>query len=76
MRFPVATFTEQFESAWTSPTGTYKILIMDYTGDTRGNPWYCELICIALGSDDKPLKAANPASAWNRAAPQAVSGSS
>lgn len=34
--------------AFTSPTGTYKILMMDVTGETRGNSWYCDMVCVAL----------------------------
>jgi hypothetical protein len=47
-RFPVATWGAQLNSAFTSPTGTYKILLLEHTGDTRGNPWYSEMICVAL----------------------------
>lgn len=32
----------------TSPTGEYKIYMMEMSGDTRGLPWYCDLICIAI----------------------------
>lgn len=30
--------------------GFYKVLSVDYSGDTRGNPWYCDLVCIAVDS--------------------------
>jgi hypothetical protein len=39
----------------TSPIGTYKIYMIEYTGDTRGQPWYCDLICIGLDSSGKPM---------------------
>jgi len=32
----------------TSPTGTYKVFMIEYTGDNRGQPWYCDLICLGL----------------------------
>lgn len=31
-----------------SADGFYKVLAVDHIGETRGNPWYSELICIAL----------------------------
>jgi hypothetical protein len=39
----------------TSPTGTYKIYMMEYTGDTRGQPWYTDMICIALDASNQPI---------------------
>jgi hypothetical protein len=62
---------QNFDSAYTSPIGQYKILLMTYTGDTRGNPWYCDITCIAMGSDGKAIVGYNKASAWNRASEQA-----
>lgn len=32
--------------------GFYKVLAIDYVGDTHGNDWYCDFLCI--GIDDKP----------------------
>jgi hypothetical protein len=32
--------------------GDYIVGRIDYHGDTRGNPWYMDLICIAKGSAD------------------------
>lgn len=29
--------------------GIYKVLAVDHVGDTRGNPWYTEFVCNALG---------------------------
>jgi hypothetical protein len=37
--------TKNFAAAATSPTGTYKILDMEHSGDNRGQPWYTNLIC-------------------------------
>ena len=47
-RVSPATGKMEFSSAFTSPTGTYKILLLEHAGETRGNPWYSELVCIAL----------------------------
>ena len=30
--------------------GIYRILAIDYSGDTRGQNWYCDLACMALDS--------------------------
>ena len=30
--------------------GVYIVSAIDYTGDTRGQPWYMDLMCIARGS--------------------------
>jgi hypothetical protein len=63
---------EQFETAWTAPTGLYKILFLNYVGDTRGQPWYCELTCIAVNSNGVvDPKLINPRSAVGRAAAEA-----
>lgn len=32
--------------------GVYIVSAIDYTGDTRGQPWYMDLMCIARGSAD------------------------
>jgi hypothetical protein len=63
---------QQFETAWTAPTGLYKILFINYVGDTRGEPWYCELTCIAVDSNGTvDPKLINPRSAVGRAAAEA-----
>jgi hypothetical protein len=28
--------------------GVYRVLVNEITGDTRGNPWYCTLTCLAV----------------------------
>lgn len=33
-----------------SADGTYNIIVVEHNGDTRGNPWYTDLICLAPGS--------------------------
>jgi hypothetical protein len=47
-QFPVATWGAQLSSAFTSPTGTYKILLLEHHGDIRGNDWYSDMVCAAL----------------------------
>jgi hypothetical protein len=42
-------------SASISPTGTYKIAFMTHYGDSRGNPWYTDLVGIAAGADGSLL---------------------
>lgn len=34
-----------------SNDGFYKVLAVEYEGDTRGGPWYSKIICIALDGD-------------------------
>lgn len=36
--------------------GLYKIVALDYEGDTRGNAWYCDMICVALDPTQRPVK--------------------
>jgi hypothetical protein len=61
---------QQLETAYTSPIGQYKILMMTYTGDTRGNPWYCDLICIAMDSDGQVILGNNTSNVWLRRSSQ------
>lgn len=45
----VATWGQQTAfPAFTSPTGTYKILLMEHSGETRANPWYTTIVCVAV----------------------------
>lgn len=39
----------------TSPIGEYKVYMIEYTGDTRGQPWYCDLICVGLNANGEPM---------------------
>ncbi|ACK51995.1 conserved hypothetical protein [Methylocella silvestris BL2] len=32
--------------------GIYKVLSIDWEGDTRGNPWYCDIVCIGAKTGD------------------------
>ena len=38
---------KKFAAAATSPTGRYTILLMEHHGDSRGTPWYTEMVCQA-----------------------------
>ena len=38
---------KKFAAAATSPTGRYTILLMKHHGDSRGTPWYTEMVCQA-----------------------------
>jgi hypothetical protein len=42
-------------SAFTSPTGTYKILLLEHSGDTREVPWYSDMVCVALDESGKVI---------------------
>src|SRR3954452_5739701 len=42
-----ATQNERFSYAVVSRTGIYTILLLNHHGDTRGRPWYSDLICQA-----------------------------
>jgi hypothetical protein len=28
--------------------GYYKIIVLEHEGDTRGNPWYSNIVCLAV----------------------------
>ena len=32
----------------TAEDGFYRVIWIEHTGDTRGNPWYSDMICVAL----------------------------
>lgn len=34
--------------------GLYRVVVAEHSGDTRGNEWYTDLICIALGQANTP----------------------
>ncbi len=36
------------ERVKTNADGLYRVLAIDWTGDTRGNDWYCDLICVGI----------------------------
>jgi hypothetical protein len=70
----MANFGGQLETAYTSPKGRYKILLMTISGDTRGNPWYCDLVCVALDSKNRAILGTNQSNAFNRRASQQARG--
>jgi len=39
-----------------SSDGTYKLIQVEYVGDTRGNDWYCDLLCLDLDATVKADK--------------------
>jgi hypothetical protein len=41
-----------------SADGIYRVLVVEHTGDTRGNTWYSHLVCLALDPSSRPSSAA------------------
>ena len=37
-----------------NPNGFYRVLVADFEGDTRGNPWYVDIICIDVNGTIPP----------------------
>ena len=50
---------QSVDIAYTSPVGRYKICLMNYSGDTRGNQWYCDLVCVALNAQNEVMRGSN-----------------
>lgn len=40
--------------------GLYRIMVSEFIGDTRGNDWYSELICLAINAAVDPNSSVNP----------------
>lgn len=40
-----------------STDGNYKVVFADYVGDTHGNDWYCQGVCLALDNTAPPSAA-------------------
>lgn len=36
--------------------GLYRLLLVEYSGDTRGNDWYCDLVCLDIDATQPPGK--------------------
>lgn len=70
----VALWGGQLETAFTSPQGDYKVIMLEHQGDTRGDPWFCNMICVALDDKGKVIVGSNQSSVWYRASPAAVGG--
>lgn len=52
-----------------SGAGFYKVLVVEYEGDTRGDPWYANLVCLAV---DKSAPVGARVKAYNANSQQAV----
>lgn len=37
--------------------GSYRIYVLEHTGDTRGNDWYSDLVCLAVQRSSNSVKA-------------------
>jgi hypothetical protein len=57
---------QQLNAAFTSPIGEYKVLLLEHNGDTRSNPWYSDMVCIAINKDGTVMKTGDPSEAWMR----------
>lgn len=40
-------------AASTASDGLYRVYVIDYNGDIRGQPWYCDLVCLAINPSNK-----------------------
>lgn len=49
-------YINPFDGAFASVTddGIYRVIVMDIEGDTRGQPWYQKITCLALDPSAKP----------------------
>ena len=43
-----------------SSAGLYRIVVSEFTGDTRGTEWYSEVTCFAINPDVSKDKSVNP----------------
>lgn len=43
------------KAAKASGDGVYYVMVAEHTGDTRGNPWYTDLICLAADAPQIPF---------------------
>lgn len=42
-----------------SADGLYKVVSCDYSGDTRGDTWFCDLVCVGINAALQPLGGAS-----------------
>ena len=42
--------------ATTTNDGLYRLFVVEHSGDTRGNDWYSDLICLAINADTKKVR--------------------
>jgi hypothetical protein len=51
-----------------SSNGLYYIMVANHSGDTRGNPWYTDMVCLAvdatLAPGQLPSSLSNPILAY------------
>lgn len=47
-------YTSQYYVAPTSADGTYRVLVAEHVGDTRGNDWYTEITALAVDLSGSP----------------------
>jgi hypothetical protein len=40
-----------------SSDGFYRVFVVEYAGDTRGQEWYCDLVCLAVDKSSDKVKA-------------------
>lgn len=65
LRAPMRLETMKANIAQLSGAGFYKVLVVEYEGDTRGDPWYSKLVCLAVdrsapaGQEVKPYSASS-----------------
>jgi hypothetical protein len=45
-------FTDLNYFATVTNDGIYRIILVEHEGDTRGNPWYSNIVCLALDSSN------------------------
>jgi len=49
-RVPFNSYTGLQFFADVAADGFYRVLVAEHTGDTRGQQWYTELVCLTLNS--------------------------
>jgi hypothetical protein len=40
--------------------GFYKVYVLEYSGDTRGQDWYADIVCLAVSPSAAPADSVNP----------------
>jgi hypothetical protein len=51
------TQNEMLRNVRVTEDGLYRVLAVDHYGDTRGNDWYSDLVCVAIGDPVTPPQA-------------------
>lgn len=59
-----ALFSTQFTAINIPPSiaadGFYKVLVVEHVGDTRGQEWYSDMVCLVVNSSAPPATSVNP----------------